>query len=302
MAEKKPMIVIKKITVVAGGGHGGAWKVAFADFMTAMMAFFLVMWLLGASSEQTKKAVSDYFSTPSVIEYNFYNYGVEITLEKLFLDLVNEPLKTLQAFMNPMDRTPNVMGMGMKKIVVAYLADQLGEVAENVQVTSDSVLFEIPDTVLFDYASATPSGQFGGVMEKVQGVIAGLEDTDLTVTSMVYTQSTRDDNPKAAKSIAQKRLDILSQKVERTLEHESVDIYGRAVVKDDKRIGKERNISSGTIKFELKQKNLTSDGKKPRPLQSEVFGKPDQDMSVYDSFVKQIATRKANSPASKKHK
>ena len=46
MAEKKgSTIVIKKITIVAGGGHGGAWKVAFADFMTAMMCFFLVMWL-----------------------------------------------------------------------------------------------------------------------------------------------------------------------------------------------------------------------------------------------------------------
>ncbi|NUN04377.1 MAG: chemotaxis protein MotB, partial [Bdellovibrio sp.] len=53
MAEKKPTIVIKKITVVAGGGHGGSWKVALADFMTALMAFFLVMWLLG-QSEETK--------------------------------------------------------------------------------------------------------------------------------------------------------------------------------------------------------------------------------------------------------
>ncbi|MBC7370261.1 MAG: chemotaxis protein MotB, partial [Bdellovibrionaceae bacterium] len=46
MAEKKQTIVIKKITIVAGGGHGGSWKVALADFMTALMAFFLVMWLL----------------------------------------------------------------------------------------------------------------------------------------------------------------------------------------------------------------------------------------------------------------
>ena len=49
--EKKQTIVIKKITVVAAGGHGGSWKVAFADFMTAMMAFFLVMWLVGQTPE-----------------------------------------------------------------------------------------------------------------------------------------------------------------------------------------------------------------------------------------------------------
>ncbi|MEQ1723084.1 MAG: flagellar motor protein MotB, partial [Pseudobdellovibrio sp.] len=66
MAQKKQTIVIKKIIVQGGGHHGGSWKVALADFMTAMMAFFLVMWLLG-QTDDTKKAVSDYFSTPSMI-------------------------------------------------------------------------------------------------------------------------------------------------------------------------------------------------------------------------------------------
>jgi chemotaxis protein MotB len=73
-AEKKgTTIVIKKIYNSAGH-HGGSWKVALADFMTALMCFFLVMWLLAQSSE-TKKAVSDYFSTPSIIEYNFSTSG-----------------------------------------------------------------------------------------------------------------------------------------------------------------------------------------------------------------------------------
>ena len=61
MAKEKQMIVIKKIIVAGAGHHGGSWKVALADFMTAMMAFFLVMWLLG-QSEETKKAISDYLS------------------------------------------------------------------------------------------------------------------------------------------------------------------------------------------------------------------------------------------------
>src|SRR5580698_10040846 len=118
-AEKKGQtIVIKKITIVAGG-HGGSWKVALADFMTALMCFFLVMWLLGQSAE-TKKAVSDYFSSPSIIEYNFQNFGVEITLEKLFLDLVNEPLKAFQSFMEPMDKTPNVMDFGSAAVVTKF--------------------------------------------------------------------------------------------------------------------------------------------------------------------------------------
>jgi len=56
-------IIIKKKKIIAGGGHhGGAWKVAYADFVTAMMAFFLLMWLLNATTEQQRKGLADYFS------------------------------------------------------------------------------------------------------------------------------------------------------------------------------------------------------------------------------------------------
>ncbi len=58
-----PPIIIKRKKVVEGGGHhGGAWKVAYADFVTAMMAFFLLMWLLGATSENQRKGIADYFN------------------------------------------------------------------------------------------------------------------------------------------------------------------------------------------------------------------------------------------------
>jgi chemotaxis protein MotB len=56
------IIVIKRKTVVAGGHHGGAWKVAYADFVTAMMAFFLLMWLLSVTDENTRLGLADYFS------------------------------------------------------------------------------------------------------------------------------------------------------------------------------------------------------------------------------------------------
>jgi chemotaxis protein MotB len=60
-------IIVKKITVVAGGHHGGAWKVAYADFVTAMMAFFLLLWLLGATTEKQRKGIADYF-TPTLVK------------------------------------------------------------------------------------------------------------------------------------------------------------------------------------------------------------------------------------------
>lgn len=69
MAEQP--IIIKKIKKKAGHGHhGGAWKIAYADFVTAMMAFFLLMWLLGSTDEATKKGISEYFQNPFSVSLN----------------------------------------------------------------------------------------------------------------------------------------------------------------------------------------------------------------------------------------
>ncbi|MEN9856260.1 MAG: hypothetical protein RLZZ157_1386 [Pseudomonadota bacterium] len=65
MASNRP-IIIKKVKKVAGGHHGGAWKVAYADFVTAMMAFFLLMWLINTSSPEQKRGIADYFAPASV--------------------------------------------------------------------------------------------------------------------------------------------------------------------------------------------------------------------------------------------
>lgn len=57
-------IVIKRIKKGGGGHHGGAWKIAYADFVTAMMAFFLLMWLLGSTTKAQLEGIADYFKTP----------------------------------------------------------------------------------------------------------------------------------------------------------------------------------------------------------------------------------------------
>jgi len=61
-ANAAPVIIKRKKVVGGGGHHGGAWKVAYADFVTAMMAFFMLMWLLNATTEQQRKGIADYFS------------------------------------------------------------------------------------------------------------------------------------------------------------------------------------------------------------------------------------------------
>ena len=57
-------IIIKRVKKGGHGRHGGAWKIAYADFVTAMMAFFLLMWLLGSTTEGDKKGIADFFNSP----------------------------------------------------------------------------------------------------------------------------------------------------------------------------------------------------------------------------------------------
>lgn len=69
MSDKNTQPIIKKIKKGGGHGHhGGAWKVAYADFVTAMMAFFLLMWLLNATSEEQKRGLSNYFGPPGSLQ------------------------------------------------------------------------------------------------------------------------------------------------------------------------------------------------------------------------------------------
>lgn len=263
MAEKKPIIVIKKVTVNAAGHHGGSWKVAFADFMTAMMAFFLVMWLVN-QSEEVKKSVAEYFSTPSVIEYNFSNYGVELTLEKLFLDLVNEPLKAFEQFIRPVDKTPNVMDLGMTKIQQAFLTNKLGEFGANVNVLTDEITFEIPADYLFASESAKPGDQFVTIMERVREIIQGVKDVDIFINSeQPYKRGQGDTR---YRNLAEARLDFISQKVEASVEKENVDIYGKTTVEAIAPI--ERRKGQGMIKFRIKQKQGTDEPKKVRSVQN----------------------------------
>ncbi len=69
MADEARPIIIKRIKKISGGAHGGAWKVAYADFVTAMMAFFLLLWLLNSTSQEQKEGLADYF-TPTTASTN----------------------------------------------------------------------------------------------------------------------------------------------------------------------------------------------------------------------------------------
>jgi chemotaxis protein MotB len=68
-SKKLQPIIIKRVRKSGHGKHGGAWKIAYADFVTAMMAFFLLMWLLGSTTEGDKKGIADFFNAPLKVSF-----------------------------------------------------------------------------------------------------------------------------------------------------------------------------------------------------------------------------------------
>jgi chemotaxis protein MotB len=293
--KKKPVIVIKKIYESPAGAHGGAWKVAFADFMTAMMCFFLVMWLM-AQTDDVKKQVASYFTGPSVLEQNFKSYGAELTLEKLFMDIVNEPLKTLQTIMEPADLTPDLLSMGSRKVVLQFIANEMGKVATNVKVEQDRVILEIPDVDLFEPGTARPSLEFTDIMTKMAAITRGLEDSDIIVESQLYNESVATANRKDAISIAQERADIVSAKIGTTLQHDTVKTSTKVRVTEFAQPFKGER-PRGKLIITMKQRAQLADGRKPRPLQ-DMFGGKQTDMTVYDDFVRRMSDAKKSAKKS----
>src|SRR5579859_7597324 len=119
--ENRPIIIIKK-KGGHGGHHGGAWKVAYADFVTAMMALFIVLWLL-SSSEQVKKAVGGYFSDPDgsgkMMGSAMAGSGESISLSKdemvQLKDKLQDALKQLPKFDQMKDQVQiTVTGEGLR--------------------------------------------------------------------------------------------------------------------------------------------------------------------------------------------
>lgn len=76
--ENNQPIIVKRVKKTAGGHHGGAWKIAFADFATAMMAFFLVMWLMTSATPEQKKAISGYFQDPIGFTESASPYAIDL--------------------------------------------------------------------------------------------------------------------------------------------------------------------------------------------------------------------------------
>jgi chemotaxis protein MotB len=169
-------IIIKRKKVVAGGGHhGGAWKVAYADFVTAMMAFFLMLWLLGSVSEDERKGIADYF-TPT-FEIASDTSGGDGAFGGASLSTVTsmtDEVATAEAFQAETESLQDVAEQFAALAGESVFAEQL-LAHVNIKLTDEGLIFELtdlPDAPLFEPDSAVPRP----VLVQLTNLIAGAID------------------------------------------------------------------------------------------------------------------------------
>ncbi|MFU8897914.1 MAG: flagellar motor protein MotB [Roseinatronobacter sp.] len=153
-------IIIKRKKVVAGGGHhGGAWKVAYADFVTAMMAFFLMLWLLGSVTEDKRKGIADYFSETRAIRSDSAGGsdlfdGISLSIEHSITDTIATQEK-YQSETFALDHVMDLLeGFATQD---AEFADAFRHVA--IRISDEGLileLFDLEDRSLFEDGTNTP--------------------------------------------------------------------------------------------------------------------------------------------------
>lgn len=176
-----PIIIKRKKNIIAGGHHGGAWKVAYADFVTAMMAFFLLMWLLNATTEQQRAGIADYFKPVPSISTSLgggtgFLQGDSVTasmnLSTITSDEGGAEYQPLQA--NESDSTnKNNPEKQLEKLTEKLETELLARTGESMtmerlmrhvvsRVTDEGFvveLFDLPNTFLFEPETAQPTKQ-----------------------------------------------------------------------------------------------------------------------------------------------
>ncbi|MBF0247175.1 MAG: flagellar motor protein MotB [Alphaproteobacteria bacterium] len=154
MADKKQPIIVKKIKKGGHGHHGGAWKIAYADFVTAMMAFFLLLWLLNAASQEQLEGIADYFA-PTVTSTSQSGSGqilggTTVAVDGSMEDTVSRPSVT-------MDLPPPKAGSGGEDM--QDTPETTTDSAEEVQKQAEEKQFEEAKNELKEAMETLPEFQ-----------------------------------------------------------------------------------------------------------------------------------------------
>ena len=174
MADEKSNIIIKRIKKGGHGGHGGAWKVAFADFMTAMMAFFLVMWLMGAD-EETKKAVADYFTTATIFKGGSDSVGKSGSAPNTSYSILNGQEGGFDEKSVSEPARPRPVYLQEHKVLSQLVTELFDGNAFSADYNSEFLKFAIPGNVVFNSGSAEVSYEGKQYLKKLAEVFKNYE-------------------------------------------------------------------------------------------------------------------------------
>jgi chemotaxis protein MotB len=175
MAE--PPIIIKKIKKKGGHGHhGGAWKLAYADFVTAMMAFFLLMWLLGTTDEKTKKGISEYFQDP--YKATKVEKGLIPSLDEKNPTEIDKQAKKLDKLDEKGEKEDKAQleKLRMKIEKMIKMNDKLDKMQDQIQltITPEGLRIQIVDdkkTPMFKSGSAEAAPYIRGILKELAPVV-----------------------------------------------------------------------------------------------------------------------------------
>ena len=160
----------------AHGHHGGAWKVAYADFVTAMMALFMVLWLLASTDQQSRKEISQYFRT-GILPDGDLSMNRAAQVKPSVIEVSSTPTPPNEASLD--ERVRAAKEVSDKLVSMATLDAELAHVIKNVRVTvkPDGVLIEAVDEgngLLFDLASAKLTEPLERFLRMMAPVIVGV--------------------------------------------------------------------------------------------------------------------------------
>jgi chemotaxis protein MotB len=212
--ENNQPIIVKRIKKVAGGHHGGAWKIAFADFATAMMAFFLVMWLMTTATPEQKKLISGYFQDP---------VGFSESASPYVIDLGGTPTPAPDKTLNPEpqdEQAAEDAQADVDKLQAESIAEEVererlelllqelqNKVEEDPQLQNfkDQILFEITqDGLRIQIMDAENRPMFASGSARLQpyfeDILLALSDTIAAVPNKISVSGHTDAQPFAGRS------------------------------------------------------------------------------------------------------
>lgn len=201
MADEKAPIIIKKIKKGGHGGHGGAWKVAFADFMTAMMCFFLVMWLMG-SDEETKKAIADYFTTATIFKGGSDSVGKTGSAPNTSYSLLNGQEGGFEEKNVSEPARPRPVFLQEHKVLSQLVTELFDGNAFSADYNAEFLKFAIPGNLVFQWGSVEISYEGKQYLKKLAEVFKNYEGS---VSIIGHTEKGEGETEQANWELAFKR-------------------------------------------------------------------------------------------------